>query len=224
MLTTFAPSQLAMRGGAPTKRELIDMSSDVGDEQTLKRTRMADAAESRAFDRERDQNWRKQLEFDRWYPSQLFEQFGDAQQRLNQAEESVPYYQDMYDHFRAQSGPLERNEDAPDDPSQGPNREDAISNRIDAQVDEQDSLHNLREMQDDVTARELDRDDALKEYQDAVRESANLELPGYRKKNDPLWFREEYDSGEDDLGDMEFTKENINSILRVCTIPIRGMM
>ena len=49
---------------------------------------------------------------------------------------------------------------------------------------------------------------------DAVRESANLELPSYRKKNDPLWFREEYDSGEDDLGDMEFTKENINSILR----------
>ena len=59
-----------------------------------------------------------------------------------------------------------------------------------------------------------DRDDALKEYQNAVRESANLELPGYRKKNDPLWFREEYDSENDDLGDMDYSKENINSILR----------
>eukprot|EP01048_Picozoa_sp_COSAG05_P014719 COSAG05_NODE_1694_length_4265_cov_73.510312_2_plen_87_part_00 len=77
MLTTFAPSELAMRGGDLTKRELIDMSSHVGDEQTLKRTRMADAAESRASDSERDQSWRKRLDFDRWYPGKLFEQFGE---------------------------------------------------------------------------------------------------------------------------------------------------
>ena len=99
MLITFVPSQLAIRGGAPTKRELIDMSSDVGDEQTLKRTRMADAAESRAFDSERDQNWRKRLDFDRWYPGQLFEQFGDAQMRLNQAEASVPFIKTFTTNF-----------------------------------------------------------------------------------------------------------------------------
>ena len=29
-----------------------------------------------------------------------------------------------------------------------------------------------------------------------------------------VWFREEYDSENDDLGDMDFSTENINSILR----------
>eukprot|EP01048_Picozoa_sp_COSAG05_P015172 COSAG05_NODE_1799_length_4068_cov_5.997480_1_plen_219_part_00 len=114
-------------------------------------------------------------------------------------------------------GPLERNEDAPDDPTQGRSREDAISDRIDAQLDERDSLHNLGVMKDDVAAvaaRELDRDEALKEYQDAVRKNADMELPSNRKKYDPLWYQEDYDSGDDELGDMDFSRENVDTIFR----------
>ena len=48
----------------------------------------------------------------------------------------------------------------------------------------------------------------------AIRQSADMELPSYRKQHDPLWYQEDYDIGDDELGDMDFSRENVDTILR----------
>jgi hypothetical protein len=123
-----------------SKRALFDLTSDEAQDQSVKRHKLAQAAENRAWDPAKDRVWRQYRDDIRRTHRQAVDDSRWSLGQLNQARGDLA-------HQRAVTHRAEVDEDVPGQPGTT-DRADAREEREDATVDEADAAADLRDAEE----------------------------------------------------------------------------